>query len=74
MMPRTFPAFLPLTLLFWGFSDAGFAEPLTEEKARQALQKAVGFFRHQVGHEGAYVYRYSADLTKQEGEGRAHRT
>lgn len=47
---------------------------LTQSQAAEALHKAVGFFRTKAGYQGAYLYRYSADLKKQEGEGVAHRT
>jgi hypothetical protein len=36
-----------------------------------ALRKACGFFRDQVSSQGGYLWRYSADLQKREGEGRA---
>ncbi len=39
-----------------------------------ALRKACGFFRNQVSCEGGYLWRYSADLGKREGEGRADAT
>lgn len=39
-----------------------------------ALRKTVAFHREKVGHRGAYVWRYSADLTACEGEGAAHPT
>jgi PelA/Pel-15E family pectate lyase len=40
-------------------------------QAAKALRKAVTFFRTQVATEGGYLWRYSADLTKREGEGKA---
>lgn len=33
------------------------------------MHRAIEFFRHQVSKHGGYVYQYSADLTKREGEG-----
>lgn len=41
---------------------------------RQALRSAVRFFRDQVSVEGGYLWRYSADLARREGEGRASAT
>ena len=50
---------------------AGAAEALSKEEAASALRKAVGFFRQEVSVEGGYLWRYSADLRKREGEGKA---
>ncbi len=44
-------------------------EPLRDESSR-ALQRSVDFFRTKVAAHGGYVYRYSADLSKREGEGK----
>ncbi len=49
------------------------AERLTRPVVRSALHKAVGFFRQQVSSEGGYLWRYSHDLKRREGEGRAER-
>lgn len=38
-------------------------------EAATALRRAVAFFDQQVARHGGYVYRYSADLQKREGEG-----
>ncbi len=61
-------------LSFWltGFSNFSFA--LDKEEASAALKKSVNFFRTKVGYNGAYLYLYSADLKKQEGEGLAFKT
>lgn len=48
-------------------------QPLLK-RADEALRKAVAFYRSEVGYEGAYLYRYSADLKRQEGEHDAYRT
>ncbi|MEO2020049.1 MAG: pectate lyase [Fuerstiella sp.] len=50
------------------------AQSLTQAEARTTLAKVMKFYRTQVGYEGAYLWRYSADLTAQEGEGTATRT
>ncbi len=42
----------------------------TSQDARGALKRAVAFFSSSVAVEGGYVWRYSADLTKREGEGK----
>ena len=46
----------------------------TRQQATDALNKAVNFYRSKVGFEGGYLWRYSADLARGEGEGRAGRT
>ncbi len=43
-------------------------------EARTALQKAVRFFRSHVATQGGYLWRYSSDLAKREGEGKAGRS
>lgn len=43
------------------------------QQAEAALARGVTFFHQQVAAHGGYVYLYSADLTKQEGEGRTTR-
>lgn len=45
------------------------AEDLRED-ARKAMQQAVGFYSKKVASHGGYVYRYSDDLAKREGEGK----
>jgi cyanophycinase len=43
--------------------------------AAMALRRSTAFFREQVSTEGGYLWRYSADLAKREGEGKAdHQT
>ena len=37
--------------------------------AREALRRAASFYREQVGFRGGFVWRYSDDLKKREGEG-----
>jgi hypothetical protein len=41
------------------------------KQADAALRKATVFFRNQVSSHGGYLYQYSADLSKREGEGNA---
>lgn len=47
------------------------AEDLDSRVVRQALEKAVGFFRSHAGFRGAYVYRCSSDFSCREGENEA---
>ena len=42
--------------------------PAAADDASQALRRAVAFFRENVSTEGGYVWQYSADLKKREGE------
>ncbi len=44
---------------------------LSVEDASAALHKAVGFFRSDVSVNGSYLWKYSADLSLREGEGKA---
>lgn len=46
------------------------AETVTADQAQMALDRGVKFFAEQVASHGGYVYLYSADLTKREGEGK----
>lgn len=49
------------------------AAELAPAEVRQALVRAAEFYTRQVATHGGYVYRYSADLQKTEGEGRTTR-
>src|SRR5690348_10166656 len=60
-----------VSLLLWNSTSA--AEPNRDEAAA-ALQKAVAFFCDKVSVEGAYLYRYSEDLSLREGENKATAT
>ena len=53
---------------------SGAASTPTKSEAQAALRKAVDFFQNEAGYRGAYLYKYSADLKKQEGEGLAYKT
>jgi len=53
---------------------SGWAESIDKATATRAFHKAIAFYRTQVGYRGAYLWRYSADLKLQEGEGKATRT
>lgn len=43
--------------------------PFSQSRSLEILHKVVRFHREQVGYQGAYLWRYSADLKYQEGEG-----
>ena len=47
------------------------AEEISHQQATKALRQAVVFFRTQVSIEGGYLWQYSSDLKKREGEGKA---
>ncbi|MBO12352.1 MAG: hypothetical protein CMJ68_16535 [Planctomycetaceae bacterium] len=64
---------IALALLGVITSSAFGVEPLTRVRATAALHKAVGFFREKVSADGGYLWRYSEDLTRREGEGKAER-
>jgi len=49
---------------------SGLAADSLAVRAETALQCAVSFYSTQVASHGGYVYRYSADLQKREGEGK----
>ncbi len=49
----------------------GLAQSPTLKESERAMERAVRFFRTQVAAHGGYLWRYSADLTKREGEGKA---
>ena len=44
------------------------------QQVSQSLRKAVDFFQQQVSIQGGYLWRYSSDLKKREGEGKASET
>ncbi len=52
-----------------GLAPLSAADSLPEEAA-SALKRAVEFYRGKVAVHGGYVYRYSDDLAKREGEGK----
>ncbi|MFO7973925.1 MAG: pectate lyase [Candidatus Hydrogenedentota bacterium] len=54
-----------------GPSWAGETTSPSREQAADALEHAVEFFDNEVSVEGGYLWRYKADLTLREGEGKA---
>lgn len=71
-MPRIASSLV--VLLAWSSVATAADEPLTREQASQALGKAIRFFRERVSVEGGYVWQYSADLSRREGEEKAKAT
>lgn len=67
---RGLVALLILICLFVAVSPPAANADDLEKAAPVALRKAIDFYRRQVASHGGYVYRYSADLTKREGEGK----
>lgn len=52
----------------------GWAQNPAREETQAALHKAVAFFNDNVSIKGGYLWKYSADLTKREGEGKVEAT
>ena len=50
--------------------SADAAEPPLKQQARDALKRGVEFFRREAAIEGSYVWQYSEDLARREGEGK----
>jgi PelA/Pel-15E family pectate lyase len=69
--------YLVLSIVCWSLFPATLPADQQEpspEQAAAALGRACSFFHEQVSCQGGYLWRYSADLTKREGEGRASET
>lgn len=69
---------IPLSVLFVVVatllgSNAATADDQLVADAKRALQRGVAFYHQQVAAHGGYVYLYSDDLKKQEGEGKTTR-
>ncbi|MEQ9410779.1 MAG: pectate lyase [Fuerstiella sp.] len=50
------------------------AQTPSQQEAAASLSAVVNFYRSEVGYQGAYLWKYSADLSHQEGEGTATKT
>ena len=48
--------------------------PVSQLEAATLLKRAVNFYRQNVAIEGGYLWRYSTDLSRREGEGKASPT
>ena len=55
-------------------APAAASENPLRDQAAEALRRACGFFRNEVAVEGSYLWRYSDDLSRREGEGKASAT
>ncbi len=66
---RRLPFWRSITVLLIAASLAA-ADDALPDQAVKALRRAVDFYSQQVASHGGYVYRYSADLAKREGEGK----
>lgn len=69
-MTRFLPASLGVLLAAFALTSPAAAEEPLPTQAQAALRTAVDFYAGQVASHGGYVYRYSADLAKREGEGK----
>jgi PelA/Pel-15E family pectate lyase len=68
---RNVPRAILVSCLLWtGSWTVSFADEALRAEAARALQKSVDFFTSKVSTHGGYVYMYSADLSKREGEGK----
>ena len=66
--------FLAGVWLVWPAGVAPADDPGLRERAAAGLRRAVGYFRTEVATEGGYLWRYSEDLARREGEGKATAT
>ena len=57
-------------MTFWPASANG----QQTQQVRDAMHRAVQFFREQASCEGGYIYQWSEDLNKREGEGKVSET
>ncbi|NLX99528.1 MAG: hypothetical protein GXY83_25615 [Rhodopirellula sp.] len=54
--------------------DASAGDPSLRRQAAEGLTKAIDFFQNEVSCEGGYLWRYSDDFERREGEGKASPT
>jgi PelA/Pel-15E family pectate lyase len=66
--------YLVLSFVALSATPAAGEEPVTRERVTAALRKATDYFRRHVATEGGYLWRYSEDLARREGEGKATAT
>lgn len=66
---------LMLGVLVWvsgaDLGALGAGEPSLRSAAAEGLRRAVAFFRQEVAVQGTYLWQYSEDLSRREGEGTA---
>jgi PelA/Pel-15E family pectate lyase len=63
-----------LLICLTGLRSGVCADPLSADDGKQALRKAVRFFRDNVSASGGYLWQYSGDLSEREGEQQASTT
>ncbi|WP_298859301.1 pectate lyase [uncultured Gimesia sp.] len=59
------------SVCFWDHSRACLSAEISAADAKQAMKRATHFFTSEVSTSGGYLWNYSEDLTKREGEGKA---
>lgn len=64
-------SFLLAVLVLTPCHSAAENESQSLDRVRTAMRKATAYFDQQVSTRGGYLWRYSDDLSKREGEGRA---
>ena len=72
-----FVAMRSLIVLLGLLAFTVFSRPVaaqSPDQVRRAMHRAVRFFREQASTQGGYVYQWSADLAKREGEGKVDET
>ena len=73
MSTRSFLNFGKIFLILIPMMTAGSnlnGQEIAPKEVKDALSRAVSFFRNHAGYQGAYGYRCSADLKLREGEGK----
>jgi len=61
-------------LLLAAVTSSAAAQTISQGEAGKTLEKVLAFYRGNVGYEGAYLWKYAADLSAQEGEEMATKT
>ncbi|MGB0581389.1 MAG: pectic acid lyase, partial [Limisphaerales bacterium] len=64
----------PFFLLTLVLALPAVAQNAEQTAAARILRKVISFHRQNIGYQGAYLWTYAADLTAQEGEGKANKT
>ena len=71
-LARVLRAFTLVSFLLLG--TGADAQSLTQPQASELMRKVISFHRANVGYRGAYLWKYSSDLSHQEGEEIASKT
>ncbi|MCH9653617.1 MAG: pectate lyase [Planctomycetes bacterium] len=59
------------SVCFWDHSGACLSAEISTADAKQAMKRATHFFTSEVSTSGGYLWNYSEDLSRREGEGKA---